>query len=87
MGIAIANAATDYGAEVELVLGPVDILPCRTVKVINVTSAGSMADECIRRFSKCDIAVLAAAVADFTPEIIAGNKIKRSDKELILKRC
>jgi phosphopantothenoylcysteine decarboxylase / phosphopantothenate---cysteine ligase len=85
MGIAIANAAAEDGAEVELVLGPVNILPDRSVKVINVTSAKSMADECLKRFAKCDVAVLAAAVADFTPGIVAGNKIKRNNKELILK--
>jgi phosphopantothenoylcysteine decarboxylase/phosphopantothenate--cysteine ligase len=44
-----------------------------------------MADECIKRFDRCDIAVLAAAVADFTPDIVAENKIKRNNKELILK--
>jgi phosphopantothenoylcysteine decarboxylase/phosphopantothenate--cysteine ligase len=86
MGMAIANIAAEYGAAVELVLGPVDILPHDTsVKIINVTSAMSMADECVRRFAKCDIAILAAAVADFAPDKVTGNKIKRNNKELILK--
>jgi phosphopantothenoylcysteine decarboxylase/phosphopantothenate--cysteine ligase len=86
MGIAIADAALDYGADVELVLGPVNIIPRnRSVKVINVTSAKSMADECIARFSNCDVAILAAAVADFTIESEALNKIKRGDNELIIK--
>jgi phosphopantothenoylcysteine decarboxylase/phosphopantothenate--cysteine ligase len=86
MGIALADAAVEYGADVELVLGPVDILPENSsVKVINVTTAASMADECIRRFAKCDIAILAAAVADFTPEIITDSKIKRGGTELIIK--
>jgi phosphopantothenoylcysteine decarboxylase/phosphopantothenate--cysteine ligase len=85
MGIAIANAASEYGAEVELVLGPVDITPHHSVKVIKVTSAQSMAEECIKRFTGCDIAVLAAAVADYTPLKAAANKIKKDDKELVLK--
>jgi phosphopantothenoylcysteine decarboxylase/phosphopantothenate--cysteine ligase len=86
MGIAIADAAAEYGADVVLVLGPVDILPeNRTVKVINVTSAGSMAHECLRRFTGCDIAILAAAVSDFTPDSVADKKIKRGDNELIIK--
>jgi phosphopantothenoylcysteine decarboxylase/phosphopantothenate--cysteine ligase len=86
MGIAIANAATQYGAMVDLVLGPVDILPeNKSVNVINVVSAESMAEECIARFPSCDIAILAAAVADFTPEIIADRKIKRGDNELVVK--
>jgi phosphopantothenoylcysteine decarboxylase / phosphopantothenate---cysteine ligase len=86
MGIALADAAAEYGADVELVLGPVDILPQnRSVKVINVTSAKLMTDECIARFGNCDIAILAAAVADFTPESITGTKIKRTDNEIIIK--
>jgi phosphopantothenoylcysteine decarboxylase/phosphopantothenate--cysteine ligase len=86
MGIAIACTASEYGAEVELVLGPVDILPVNSsVKVINVTSAATMAHECKKRFPSCNIAILTAAVADFTPEIIAGNKIKRGNNDLIIK--
>ncbi len=69
MGIALADVAADYGAAVELVLGPVNRLPGnKSVKVINVTTAESMAAECVSRFPGCDIAILAAAVADFSPE-------------------
>jgi phosphopantothenoylcysteine decarboxylase/phosphopantothenate--cysteine ligase len=86
MGVALADVACEYGAEVELVLGPVNVYPkMGPVKVINVTSAESMAKECTTRFAKCDIAILAAAVADFTPEIISEKKIKRGDNELIIK--
>ena len=86
MGMALSDAACEYGAEVILVLGPVNIYPQnRNIKVINVTSAESMAQECIRWFVKCDIAILAAAVADFTPEIVPGKKIKRKGNELILR--
>lgn len=86
MGVALADAASQYGAEVELVMGPVNVYPEQnSVKIINVTSAESMAKECITRFEKCDIAILAAAVADFTPEIVSEKKIKRSGNELIIK--
>jgi phosphopantothenoylcysteine decarboxylase/phosphopantothenate--cysteine ligase len=86
MGIAIAETAACYGAEVELVLGPVDILPeNKSIKIINVISAESMAVECKKRFTNCDIAILSAAVADFTPEKVAGTKIKRGDNELVIK--
>jgi phosphopantothenoylcysteine decarboxylase / phosphopantothenate---cysteine ligase len=86
MGVALADAAFEYGAEVELILGPVNIYPHKqSVKIINVTSAESMAKECIARFEKCDIAILAAAVADFTPEIVFTKKIKRGDNELIIR--
>ncbi|MDQ1296125.1 MAG: phosphopantothenoylcysteine decarboxylase / phosphopantothenate---cysteine ligase [Bacteroidota bacterium] len=86
MGIAIADAAADLGADVELVLGPADVLPAnRSVKIINVTTSQSMAEECISRFPGCDAAILSAAVADFTPERIGKAKIKKNDKGLILR--
>src|SRR5450759_2016442 len=86
MGIALANTAAEYGAKVELVLGPINITPQNTtIKVIDVTTAESMAAECISRFPGCDIAILSAAVADFTPEEIKGKKIKKDGSELVLK--
>ena len=44
-----------------------------------------MASECISRFPECDIAILSAAVADFTPETTANRKIKKDGKGLVLK--
>lgn len=86
MGIALADAAAEYGAEVELVLGPVSISPGNnSVKIIDVTTAESMAAECISRFSGCDIAILSAAVADFTPEEVKEKKIKKDSNGLLLK--
>jgi phosphopantothenoylcysteine decarboxylase/phosphopantothenate--cysteine ligase len=86
MGIALADGAAEYGADVELVLGPVGRLPRnKSVKVINVTTAESMAAECISRFTVCDVAILAAAVADFSPEKVEGFKIKRAEDEIFLK--
>jgi len=86
MGIALADAAAGYGADVELVLGPVNITPKdSTIKVINVTTAESMASECISRFPYSDIAILSAAVADYTPVVPGKKKIKKEDKNLILQ--
>lgn len=86
MGIALADTAAEYGADVVLVLGPVNRMPeNRSVKVINVISAESMATECVARFPFCDIAILAAAVADFSPEKVEERKIKRTGDEIILK--
>jgi phosphopantothenoylcysteine decarboxylase / phosphopantothenate---cysteine ligase len=85
MGIALADASAEYGADVELVLGPVSITPGNSsVKIINVTTAESMAAECISRFPACDIAILSAAVADFTPEEFKGKKIKKGGSGLLL---
>jgi phosphopantothenoylcysteine decarboxylase / phosphopantothenate---cysteine ligase len=86
MGIALADAAAEYGAEVELVLGPVNIKPAHdSIKIIDVTSAASMAAECINRFPDCDIAILSAAVADFTPDKVSAKKIKKTDNEFFIK--
>ncbi len=85
MGIALADAAVDYGAEVELVLGPVNIAPkYNSVKIIHVTTAESMASECITRFPDADIAVLSAAVADYTPVKVERKKMKRGTSNLTL---
>ena len=86
MGIALAEKASELGAHVDLVLGPVEHIPAdKDIRVISVTTADSMADECINRFPGCDIAILAAAVADFKPEQSEIQKIKRANKEFILK--
>jgi phosphopantothenoylcysteine decarboxylase / phosphopantothenate---cysteine ligase len=86
MGISLADEAAELGADVDLVLGPVNILPKNiSVKVINVTTAESMASECVARFAGCDIAILSAAVADFKPEEVKGRKIKKNADELVLK--
>jgi phosphopantothenoylcysteine decarboxylase/phosphopantothenate--cysteine ligase len=86
MGVALADTAAEYGADVELVLGPVNRVPeNKSVKIINVISAESMASECIARFPGCDIAILAAAVADFSPEKVEERKIKRTGDEIVLR--
>ncbi len=78
MGIALAEAAKEYGAEVELILGPTHLRP--QVAGINVTpvqSAGEMFEATVPKFAKADIAILAAAVADFTPMQTSTSKIKK----------
>jgi phosphopantothenoylcysteine decarboxylase/phosphopantothenate--cysteine ligase len=86
MGIALADAAAMMGAEVELVLGPVDIYPTHpAIKVTNIVSAAEMARECLSKFESADIAILAAAISDFTPENVPGNKIKRGDTDLVIR--
>jgi phosphopantothenoylcysteine decarboxylase/phosphopantothenate--cysteine ligase len=86
MGIALADAAADYGAEVNLVLGPVNILPSNSsIKITRVITAESMASECVSIFPDCDVAILSAAVADYTPVISEKEKIKKSEKTLTIK--
>ncbi len=86
MGIALADAAIEYGASVDMVLGPVNICPANShIRIINVSSSESMASECISRFPECDIAILSAAVADFTPEKLSETKIKKGEGTLVIK--
>lgn len=79
MGIELARAFADQGAEVTLVLGPSNISPNRNnINLLPVTSAKEMYDAVMTFFPKTDIAVLSAAVADFRPEIVADQKIKKN---------
>ena len=88
MGIEVARAFADQGADVTLVLGPSSIRPERAnIQVVPVTSAKEMFDATTAAFKHADIAVLSAAVADFRPEVTANQKIKKdpNSNEMILK--
>ncbi len=78
MGYAIARRAAAEGAEVTLVSGPVGIsIDDPAVKVVAVESAREMLAACEDAFADADIAIMAAAVADYAPAECAGRKIKR----------
>jgi phosphopantothenoylcysteine decarboxylase/phosphopantothenate--cysteine ligase len=78
MGYAIAETLAQQGADVILVSGPTHLSPLHpNIRRVNVVSANEMYEECLRLFPSCDIAVMCAAVADFTPENQAENKIKQ----------
>ena len=85
MGIAIAENCLARGAKVTLVLGPVNTTPPSKVNVINVVDAGSMAKAVFDIKDSVDIFILAAAVADYTPEIRSEVKIKKKDGNMSLK--
>ena len=86
MGIAIANEAFERGANVILILGPVDETPkSDSIQIINVVSAEDMASETRKHFNNSDITILAAAVADYTPEIKSGTKIKKKDEAMVIR--
>ena len=84
MGYALAEAAAMRGAEVTLVSGPVQLQPPFGVQVINVRSAKEMFLTIAGGFEECDVLVMAAAVADYTPVMTAEEKIKKSDGTLTL---
>ena len=78
MGVAIANEFQKRGAEVTLVLGPSSISTMPNMNVVRVQSAAEMFEACSNIFGTMDIAVMSAAVADYTPAIVAEEKIKKS---------
>lgn len=82
MGYAVARQAMLRGAEVTLVSGPVSIDPPPFVRVVNVSSAKDMFEAVKVNFADADIIIKTAAVADYTPEITADEKIKKSDGDL-----
>lgn len=86
MGYALAEACAERGAEVTLVSGPVNrevIHP--NIKRINVESAAEMYQVAVENYEDADAGILCAAVADFTPEVTAEQKIKREKDDLILR--
>ena len=86
MGIAIAEEAAERGAEVVLVLGPTRLQASHpNIHTIRVQSAAQMYEAVHKEFDNADITIMAAAVADFTPEQIAGQKIKKSGDAMTLK--
>ncbi|MFM6926244.1 MAG: bifunctional phosphopantothenoylcysteine decarboxylase/phosphopantothenate--cysteine ligase CoaBC [Ferruginibacter sp.] len=82
MGIAIAEEMKCRGADVTLVLGPSAIKVNSGIKVIPVTSAAEMLHACEAEFTTADIAIMSAAVADYTPLQAAQEKIKKTDEDL-----
>ena len=85
MGYAIANDAARRGANVTLISGPVSVKALPQVKVIDVVSAKDMFEAVKDNFETQDIVVKAAAVADYTPVVVADNKIKKSDEDMCIK--
>ena len=83
MGIALAIEAANKGALVSLVLGPTH-LECNhtNIKVYKVITSSQMYEQVNAYFSTSDIGIFTAAVADYKPNIVAKNKIKKSDNNL-----
>jgi len=83
MGLALAIEAANQGAKVDLVLGPVN-LDCKhaNITVHKIETAEQMYKQADVIFDTTDISIFAAAVADYSPEVIAKNKIKKSDASI-----
>ena len=83
MGIALAEELTRQGATVDLVLGPTHHRPSnKDVRVHAVTTAEQMFNTCEGIYPEADIAIMAAAVADYRPSQIADKKIKKTEEDM-----
>ncbi len=85
MGYAIAEAAVEAGHEVVLVSGPVSLAKPAGVEVIAVESARQMFEAVQKSLAGCDVAIFAAAVADYRPVSVSEQKIKKKGERLVLE--
>lgn len=87
MGFALAEECASRGADVTLIAGPVALKTSSpAIHRINVMSAQEMHDAAIKEFAESDVAILCAAVADYTVENFVDHKIKREKDEIPIIR-
>ena len=88
MGLALARECASRGAVVELICGPVSVsldnIP-GNIRLTKVECAQEMYEAAVRLYPQADGAILCAAVADFTPEVRAEQKMKRKGDELVIR--
>jgi phosphopantothenoylcysteine decarboxylase/phosphopantothenate--cysteine ligase len=85
MGFAIAADAEHRGAAVTLVAGPTSVAPPAVSELVRVRSAVEMRDAVIARADRNDVAILAAAVADYAPVERAVQKLQKGDDAIVLQ--
>lgn len=86
MGTAIATAIAQQGAQVTFITGPAAVEPQHpSVKIVRVKTASEMLEQAKNEFDSCQVAILAAAVADFAPANTSTDKIKRGKENLDLQ--
>ncbi|MFN3403690.1 MAG: bifunctional phosphopantothenoylcysteine decarboxylase/phosphopantothenate--cysteine ligase CoaBC [Cytophagaceae bacterium] len=81
MGFELARLASESGADVTLVTGPTQLFATTDINLIRITNAGQMYEQVMQYAGSADVIILAAAVADFTPEVVASEKIKKQSEE------
>ena len=77
MGYAIAEVAQRRGADVTLISGPATVSPPTGVELCFVETASEMQDAVLKVYDNVNIAVMAAAVADYRPQAFSPNKLKK----------
>lgn len=85
MGYALAEAAIDAGARVTLISGPVNISAPQRAQIQRVTSAHEMYEASMALAGTCDIFIAAAAVADYTPQVVPPHKIKKHTQAMTIQ--
>lgn len=87
MGFAIAEECLRRGADVTLVAGPVSLTCSSGIRRLDVESCQNMYDATTSEFADADVAILAAAVADFRPALVVDRKIKRGKDDMVITLC
>jgi phosphopantothenoylcysteine decarboxylase/phosphopantothenate--cysteine ligase len=85
MGYAVAEAASERGAQVLLVSGPVALEKPSGAEIISITTAEEMYRAVMQRYEECDVIVMVAAVADYRPAEVSLIKIKKAGDTLSLE--
>lgn len=86
MGYEIAKAAADLGAKVTLISGPTHLQIAEDhINLIKIVSTQDMYDAAMANFETADVVIAAAAVADYKPESVADQKIKKADETLTIR--
>lgn len=86
MGFSLAKEAAERGALVTLVSGPTTLsIEHPNIKLIRVTSAKEMLTEVMEVFDSVDVAIASAAVADYTPKVVAQEKIKKNEDSFTIE--
>ena len=88
MGFALASEASRRGARVTLIAGPTSVEPPAVTEVVRVRSAADMHRAVLEKADSADVVIMAAAVADYTPETRAEQKIHKTDPDMtiVMKR-
>lgn len=87
MGFAIAEECLRRGADVTVVAGPVSLSCSSGIRRLDVESCQDMYDAATSEFADADVAILAAAVADFRPALVVDRKIKRGKDDMVITLC
>ena len=83
MGYAVAQVASERGADVVLVSGPSSLIPPANVEVVNVETTREMMNAVLAKYDDMDIVIKAAAVADYCPHEVAEQKIKKATDDAL----